>query len=132
MDMNANDTLYVIADGESASLYTKYKSDKDGPKLKHVESRTPENLADDGPSGKQPPESSEQDLDEAVFTKQLGQYLNKRKYESSFGSLVLVADPTTLGQLRGVLNPQTRDCIIEEHAKTLTTATLDHIHRSLF
>lgn len=132
MALNGIDTLYVIADGQKASFYTRCEESGEEPRLKHLESRTPQELLDDGPSGKTPPESSLQDLDEATFAKQLGHYLNRQKYRAAFKSMVLVADPVTLGQLRSVLDTQTRDSVIEEHNKTLTTATLEDIHRSLF
>ncbi len=83
--------FYMIADGERASFYVRCESSGEEPRLKHVDTRTPQSLSGDGPSGKQPPEASEQDLDKAVFTKQLRQYLNRQKYEAAFKSLVLVA-----------------------------------------
>ena len=91
----------------------------------------PSNLDDDGPAGKRPPESSQQETDEATFTKQLAKELYRRAHAGDFLTMVLIADPQTLGQIRPSLHKEVRDKIVAEWSKTLTTASTSDIEKVL-
>ncbi len=122
--------LIVIADGTQARFYR--NTSRDGAlKLKVDGDLEPVELDNDGPAGSRPVESSQQETDEATFAKQLAHYLNRAANKKQFESLVLVADPQTLGQIRRSLDKAVNERLHSEHAKTLTTANESDIVRSL-
>lgn len=123
-------SLIVIADGTQAQLYRNTASDG-SLELKKDGELTPVSLENDNPAGTRPVESSQQENDEATFAKQLAHHLNRAAYKKQFTSLVLVADPQTLGQIRPSLDKGVNELIHSEHAKTLTTASESDIVRSL-
>lgn len=122
--------LIVIADGTQARLYRNTSSDG-SLKLKVDGDLEPVELDNDGPAGSRPVESSQQETDEATFAKQLAHHLNHAANKKQFESLVLVADPQTLGQIRRSLDKAVNERLHSEHAKTLTTANESDIVRSL-
>lgn len=120
----------MVADGTEARLLTNVGN------VTHVSLRQekhlePENLLDDGPSGRRPPEEDEQASDEATFAKQLANRLNAAALENRFEHLVLMADPQTLGQIRPQLHSETRKRLVREIAKTMTKSPLEDIERAL-
>ena len=123
---------YIIADGERAIIYKNASGSVSNPDFKRVEEMTPTSLDNDGPAGKQPPETSLQDKNEATFAKQLGLSINKKVLAGEIAKFVLVADPITLGQLRAVLDHGAMEKLHTEHAKTLTNSGFEEIYRSLF
>ena len=100
-------------------------------KLKHVGDLSPQNLDNEGPSGSRPPESSQQETDEATFAKQLAQHLYTKAHRGDFDHLVLVADPDTLGEIRPILHQEVTQKITFELAKTLINSPTNDIERSL-
>lgn len=123
-------TWILVADGEEARLFrnagTDYKAS-----LEQMELLKPQDLLNDGPSGRQPPESDEQSIDEATFAKQLANRLNAAALHNKYEHLVLMADPQTLGQIRPQLHKETERRIIREIAKTFTNAPLEAIQNAL-
>ncbi len=120
----------VVADGTGARLF--HNIGKGATvSLKQQKLLEPEDLEDDGPSGKRPAEQSEQAKDEATFAKQLAHHLNAAALKQEFADLVLMADPQTLGQLRPQLHNETTRRIIKEIAKTFTNAPLEDIEAAL-
>lgn len=91
----------------------------------------PSNLDRDGPSGKGQPERSKQESDEATFAKQLAHELYRRAHNNEFSSLMLIADPQTLGQIRPLLHKEVVSRITREIAKTLTKASHDDILKAI-
>ncbi len=120
----------MVADGTEARLFTNV-GNVTHVSLKQQQHVTPENLLDDGPSGRRPPEEDEQASDEATFAKQLAQRLNSAALNNSFEHLVLMADPQTLGQMRPQLHMETQKRLTGEIAKTMTKAPLEDIERAL-
>lgn len=120
----------MVADGTGARLF---KNMGKGSKLSLKQNALlePEQLLDDGPSGKRPSEQSAQATDEATFAKQLAHYLNAAALKQEYADLVLVADPQTLGQLRPQLHSETTRRIIDEISKTLTNSPLEEIEAAL-
>jgi len=120
----------VVADGAQAALFRNEASD--GSLSLVAETRiSPNNLDNEGPSGKTPSEMSYADLDEATFAKQLCQQLNTMAEADEIKHLVVAADPVTLGQIRELMSKKLMDCIVDEQPKTLTTSTIKDIERSL-
>lgn len=122
--------LIIIADGTQAALFRNVA--KDGSlSLVAKERVIPLDLEDDGPAGKMPSDMSKPDLDEATFAKQLTSHLNAMAEAGKIQHIVMVADPTTLGQIRGLISKNLSECVLEEQPKTLTTSTIEDIERSL-
>lgn len=125
-----HNALVVVADGAGAKFFR--NTGHAAKILLTAEGHfDPENLDDDGPAGKRPPESFDQETDEATFAKQLAKELYRRAHAGEFEALVLIADPQTLGQIRPSLHKEVRDRIVAELAKTLTHAPTADIERSL-
>lgn len=120
----------VVADGTGARLF--HNIGKGATvSLKQQELLEPEELINDGPSGKRPNEQSAQATDEATFAKQLANRLNAAALNQEFADLVLMADPQTLGQLRPQLHNETTRRIIKEIAKTFTNSPLEDVESAL-
>ena len=121
-----NQTLVVVATGEQAKTFRVI----DGS-LRHEANWTPENLDDEGPSGKRPHDSLPKSNDEATFSKQIAQRLYALAHGGGFEKLVIVADPQTLGEIRPLLHHEVTDKLVSELAKTLINSPVADIERSL-
>ena len=122
--------LVVVADGAGAKYFR--NSGHENKITLTADGRfNPSNLDDDGPAGKRPPESSQQETDEATFAKQLANELYRRAHKGDFSTMVLIADPQTLGQIRPSLHKEVRDKIVAEWSKTLTSASTADIEKVL-
>lgn len=131
MSVSINEKAWiVVADGHSARVLQN-TGNNGAIELKEVQTVTPKNLLEEGPSGSRPQGDSPRDTDEATFAKQLAQWLFEQAHKKAFEQLVLVADPKTLGQMRPLLHKEVTDRIVKELPKTLTTASLDEITRSI-
>jgi protein required for attachment to host cells len=124
------DTLVVVADGTGARVFVN-RGDERAPALHQFELLELMNMDDDGPSGSMPSESTASQVDEATFSKQLALALNEGALKQQYASLVLVADPVTLGRMRPLLHKEVQARLIAEIAKTLTNAPLADIERAL-
>ena len=125
-----NGAFVVVATGTEAKFFTNDGSHLD-IKLRHIGGLTPKDLANDGPSGNRPPESSAQETDEATFAKQLAHDLYDRAHKGEFDNIVLVIDPDTLGEIRPVLHQEVTQKVTMELAKTLINSPISDIERSL-
>ena len=123
-------TLVVVTTGTEAKIF-RNQSESGDIKLRSDGELIPKNLADDGPSGNRPTESSPSDTDEATFSKQLAEHLYKLAHSGKFSHLVLVADPKTLGELRPILHQEVSDKIVLELNKTLINSSAEDIEKSL-
>ena len=119
-------TFVVVASGEEAKTFQ-----IKGGSLTHDANWTPANLADEGPSGKSPPDASGKDLNEATFSKQIAERLYKAANAGAFDQLILIADPGTLGEIRPLLHQVLKDKLVLEQAKTLINSPVEDIERSL-
>lgn len=125
-----SNTLVVVADGTGARLFRVHR---DGTELSLKESApiVPDELADGGPAGARPPEQTAQQTDEATFAKQLANKLYKKVHSGGYDDLVLIADPQTLGQLRGSLHQEVTDRLRREIPKTLTNSSISDIEKQI-
>ncbi|GJL48803.1 host attachment family protein [Candidatus Nitrospira salsa] len=123
-------TLVVVTTGTEAKIF-RNQSDSGDIKLRSDGGLTPKSLADDGPSGNRPKESSPSETDEATFSKQLAEHLYKLAHSGKFSHLVLMADPETLGELRPILHQEVSDKIVLELNKTLVNSSTEDIEKSL-
>jgi len=101
-DKIPHNALVVVVDGAGARFF-RNSGDENRVSLSAEGEFRPTNLLDDGPAGKRPKESTNQETDEATFAKQLVNELYRRAHPGDFAALVLIADPQTLGQIRPTL-----------------------------
>jgi protein required for attachment to host cells len=120
----------VVADGAGARLFHNIGKGQ-RVSLKQQALLEPSELENDGPSGKSPPDSTGQALDEAAFAKQLAHRLNAAALGNEYADLVVIADPQTLGQLRPQLHVETTRRIVKELPKTFTNTPLEDIEAAL-
>ena len=123
-------TLVVVADGHQAILF-RSQGVKDALTLAEERRVTPQNLDDDGPSGSRPPEQTSLQTDEATFAKQLANELYSMKQAHKFETMVLAADPQTLGQLRDTMHKTVSDSIILSLNKVLTNHTIPDVAKAV-
>ncbi|MEO1045122.1 MAG: host attachment family protein [Pseudomonadota bacterium] len=121
--------LVVVATGAEAKLYRNIGDDR--IKLRAEGALTPKDLLSSGPSGGHVPSSSPRETDEATFSKQLAHHLYALAQQGKFDSLVLAADPASLGEIRPQLHKEVTDRIVLEMAKTLTNSSIQEIERSI-
>lgn len=126
-DLNLpHNTLVLIATGEEAKLFRM----TDGG-LRSDGEWMPSDLADQGPSGKAPPEQSDRENMEATFSKITADKLYALAHEGKYNKLVLCADPDTLGEMRPQLHKEVTNKIIAEVDRTLINSSIKDIERSL-
>jgi len=125
-----HNALIVIATGEEAKFFR--NEGKQGDiKLKAERTMTPGDMADEGPSGKVPPDHSDRENNEATFSKILANHLYQQAHAGKFKHLVLVADPDTLGEIRPLLHQEVTAKVKMELSKTLINSPTDDIEKSL-
>lgn len=123
-------TLIVVGTGEGAQFYR--NAGKNGDlNLEHSKDLEPGNLADQGPAGKQPPDTSAKESMEATFAKILANHLYDLAQQHKFDNLILVLDPDTLGETRPSLHVSVTDKIMLELPKTLVNSPTDQIEKSI-
>lgn len=130
MNKISTGTWVLVADGAEARLFRNAGTAQQ-ISLQQLELLQPQDLLDDGPAGRRPPESDQQATDEATFAKQLAHRLNAAALNNEYQHLVLMADPQTLGQMRPLLHKETERRIVQEVAKTFTNARLQDIQKAL-
>lgn len=128
MSMIPSGTMVVVADGRQARVFRNY-GDTRGLKLQQDEALDAEIAHGSGPSGSQPIEN---DVGEAAFAKVLAERINQAALRHRFDHIVLVADPTTLGEMRPQLHHETKQRMLAEVAKDWTNTPLDQVEKALF
>ncbi len=128
--INADKAFVVVADGESARFF-RIPGHHDKMTLVAEGVLYPTGLESEGPSGKGMPERSGRESDEATFAKQLAHDLYRRAHNGEFTSLILIADPQTLGQVRPLLHKEVQSRLAREIGKTLTKASHEDILKAI-
>jgi protein required for attachment to host cells len=122
-------TLVVVADGTSAVLWQNHGH---GVDLHEIERVTFGSMSDDGPAGSMPVEQSLRDLEEATFVKLLIRKLNDMMLNNQIeGDVVIIADPTSLGQMRPQYHAKLAERIVKELPKTLVKASKQELEKAL-
>ena len=122
--------LVCIGTGEGATFF-RNMGDANDIRLENKGRLEPGDMADEGPSGKSPPEQSDKESLEATFSKILAEWLYKKAHAGEYDDLVLVLDPDTLGEVRPLLHKEVLDRMSMELDKTLVNHSTDDIERSL-
>lgn len=126
--MLSHNALVVVADGHQAVLFR--NTAKQGIELEEKERLSPKHLQDES-QGRQPPETTPKDEDEATFAKQLAEKLNQMVLQNKVDELAIIADPSTLGVMRKHYHKMLEQKLVKEVAKTLTTASVEEIAKAL-
>ena len=126
----SSNTLVVVDDGHRAMLF---RDEGSGERLLLREERriTPHDLLNDGPSGARPTEQWAKQTDEATFAKQLANTLYKMKHAGEVDTMILAADPQTLGQLRAAMHKSVETSIVRSVSKELTNHQTQDIASAL-
>ncbi|WP_018687377.1 host attachment family protein [Ahrensia kielensis] len=124
------DALIVVGSGEGAQYFRNIGTNLN-IKLKAEGSLKPGDLADQGPSGKQPPDMSDKESMEMTFSKILAEDLYAKAHKGSFDNVVLALDPDTLGEVRPLLHKEVQSKVCMELPKTLVNHPVAEIERSL-
>ena len=128
-----HNSFVLVADGEKM-LFFRNQGDGEFPKLEVERKRVQENPADRdqktdsagshaGPSGTGSSAYEETDfhqLEEARFAADTAELLKKRALQNEFDSLIVIAPPKTLGELRKHYHKEVEKRISGEIAKDLT------------
>ncbi len=124
------DALVVVADGGKAILL---RNTGTGGELALTEERrlTLKDFVDDGPAGAGVSEQSPHEIGEATFVKQLAKTLDKMFDQNAFKSIVLIADPQTLGKLRADLHKNVENSVAFTLSKDYTNHSLKQISEAL-
>ena len=127
MSMIPHNTLVVVADGRAARLFRNH-GDESALKLHQTETMDTSDALDAGPSGSQPRNN---DVGEAAFVKVLAERINRSALRNGFEHIVIVADPSTLGEIRPQLHKEVGARMIAEVAKDWTNTPLEQIEAAL-
>lgn len=128
-DKIPGNALVLVADGAKAILL---RNTGQGDTLSlHEEARLTPDSEGAGPSGSRPQEQAPGQTSEAGFANQLAQHLQALHGRNGFKALVLVADPQTLGQIRGALHGGVAAAVTHSVAKDLTNHPLKDIQAAL-
>lgn len=76
-------------------------------------------------------ENSSRDIDEAAFAARLADYLNGLVLKQKVEELAIIADPSTLGEMRKKYHKELEQRLKQEVAKNLTNADLKTIEAAL-
>lgn len=140
MDGLPNDAWVLVADGEKA-LFLRNVTDEKDPFLEVVRKEEQENPKDIDQSANRPgrmpdtgagQRSALDDTDwheiaKERFADDLADLLYRQAHKHRFDSIVLVAPPSTLGDLRDKLHKEVRAKVLHEVPKTLTNHPLRDI-----
>ena len=135
-----NGTWVVVADGEKA-LFLRNITDGKDPNLEVIRKEEQDSLKDIDQSANRPGrvgqvgnmgKSAYEDTDwhelaKDRFAADLADILYDRVHKGKFDSLVLVASPGVLGELRSKLHQEVSDKVIGEIPKTLTNHPIKDI-----
>ena len=127
MPMIPTATLIVVADGRAARLF-RNKGDESRVRLHQDMSFDSDDARESSPSGSQPQDN---DVGEAAFAKMLAERINRAALKHRFEHLVLVADPTTLGEIRPQLHKETNGRMLAEVSKDWTNMPVEKIEHAL-
>ena len=135
-------TWVLIADGEKA-LFLENRTDgedpffevfreeeQDNPPTREQAANRPGRMSD-GPSGHRSAldDTDWHQLAKDRFAQDLADILYKKAHKGDFDSIVLVAPPATLGELRKEIHQEVADKVIGEVPKTLTNHPIEDLEK---
>ena len=137
-----NGTWVVVADGEKA-LFLRNVTDGENPNLEVIRKEEQDNPKDIDQSANRPgrvhqsanhgrsayADTDWHELAKDRFAADLADILYERAHKGKFDSIVLVAAPNVLGELRDQLHQEVTDKVVGEIPKTLTNHPIDEIEK---
>ena len=137
-----HNSFVVVADGEKM-LFFRNEGDAEYPKLQVERKREQENpstadqktdesgrtFASAGPGHNAYEETDFHQLEEDRFAAETAELLRKRALRNEFESLIVVAPPRTLGELRKHYHKEVEKRLAGEIAKDLTRHPVDEIEK---
>ena len=126
-----HNSLIIVVDGPRGTVYRNNVNSGDKISLDEVTVLSRSKLQNEGPARSQPPESTSQEIDEATFAKQIAEYLNAEAHAGNFESLVLIADSSTLGIIRPILNQGVKQRLLKEFDKVPADSSIEDIEQLL-
>lgn len=136
-------SVVVVADG-AKMLFFRNEGDSEFPKLEIERKREQENLSDEemktdepgrafdasgGPGRSRYEETDFHQLEEDKFAAETAEILKKRALAREFESLIIVAPPKTLGELRKHYHKEVEKRLSGEIAKDLTGHPVEEIEK---
>ena len=125
-----NKALVVVADGGKAIFF---RNTGNGSTVSlHEERRVVPNAEEEqGPSGSRPAEQTVRQTQEATFVNVVAHTLHAMHGQGEFTSLVLVAAPRTLGELRSAIHKSVEATVVRSLDKDLTNHSTSDIAKAL-
>ncbi|AJA08426.1 hypothetical protein SKP52_07525 [Sphingopyxis fribergensis] len=115
----------VVADGTQFQLFHNSGTEQD-PSLKAVDLSTSDESAHNAGQGDTPRQN-----EEAGHAASVAEALNAAVLSNKIKQLVVVADPSTLGEMRKLYHKALEAALVGEIAKTLTGQSTDDILKSI-
>ncbi len=126
------DILENLGDAENMSLKVLHRDDNDNPATAAQGTDRPGRGKDGAPGHRSALEETDwHSLGKERFARELAQMLYEQAHAGRFRSLVIVAPPEMLGDLRVEIHTEVRARTVAEIAKTLTNRPADEIERVL-
>lgn len=122
--------LRNVTDGENPHFEVIRKEEQDNPKNIDQAANRPGRVAQSANHGKSAYDDTDwHELAKERFAADLADILYERAHKGKFDSIVLVAAPNVLGELRGQLHQEVTDKVMGEISKTLTNHPINEIEK---
>lgn len=127
-----NGMIVAVADGEKLNLYHN-NGDEVAPQLSPLEDAaiSTDNRGSGGRHHSSAANPSESQLEEDSFAAGTAEMLNKCALDGKISSLVIVAAPRTLGELRKHYHKALSAVLVGEIAKDLTGHSIDEVEKAI-
>ena len=135
-------TWVLVADGEKAlilenhgdgdypNLQVRRKEEQENPPTREQAANRPGRMPDGGQGQRSALDDTDwHELEKERFAHDIADLLYERAHKGMFDSIVLVAAPSILGELRKTLHQEVTGKVIAEIPKTLTNHPLDEIEK---
>ncbi len=120
--------LRNVTDGEDPNLEVIRKEEQDNPKDIEQSANRPGRVGQSANSGKSAYDDTDwHELAKERFAADLADILYERVHKGKFDSIILVASPNVLGELRDKLHQEVKDKVVGEIPKTLTNHPIKEI-----
>ena len=117
-------------DAQHPDLSVRRKESRENPPDRQQSMDRPGRRRDDGPSQRSAMQETDwHELQKHRFAADIAELLYDRVHRGFRGGIVLVADPRTLGEMRGQLHQEVAEQVIAEIPKDLTGQPVDQITR---
>ena len=139
----ATDTLILVADGEKAlflrnegdekylNLQVESTQEQDNPPTREQAANRRGRMSDSMGNKSAVQDTDWHELAKDRFAADLADMLYKRAHKGDFDKLLIIASPSTLGEIREHLHQEVTDKLIGQIDKDLTNHPIDKIEKAL-